>query len=198
MNIMNILVILFITNVCAVLPKNQHNEPFITDTNPGKLSNDHIEPFDKKQSPKHLYDSSIKTSNKNNGFIKPYDIIKNYRKLDDLRKNLIDHNLIEHMIKSGGIDMVIRFLKTFYPELMWNSVTQSIKHDFKTFYKIIRDPHSRRGLEYLRKRKNNFKSDDSNDSNDWEDKFNVITKPYRDKYSYKLNWANSWRDSDVW
>ena len=68
----------------------------------------------------------------------------------------------------------------------------------KTFYKIIRDPDGRRGLEYLRNRKNNFKSDDSNDSNDWEDKFTVITKPYRDKYSYKLNWANSWRDSDVW
>ena len=176
MNIMNILVILFITNVCAVIPKNQHYTKSFTYKKPGKLSND-IDPFDKKQSPENLYDPS----NKNNGFIKPYDIIKNYRKLDDLRKNLIDHNLIEHMIKSGGIDMVIRFLKTFYPELMWNSVTQSIRHDFKTFYKIIRDPHGRRGLEYLRKRKNNFKSDDSNDSNDWEDKFTVITKPYRDK-----------------
>jgi len=176
MNIMNILIILLITNVNAILPKNQYNEPFIT------------KPYYSSIKP------SIKTS-QNNEFIEPYDIIRNYRKLDDLRKNLIDHNLIEHMIKSGGIDMVIRFLKTFYPEIMWNSVTQSIKHDFKTFYKIIRDPDGRRGLEYLRKRKNNFKSDDSND---WEDKFIVITKPYRDKYSYKLNWANSWKDSDVW
>ena len=184
MNILNILVILFITNVNVIQPKNLNNEPFIPD------------PYDS-------FTKSTKStkSSQNNDFIEPYDIIRNYRKLDDLRKNLIDHNLIEHMIKSGGIDMIIRFLKTFYPELMWNSVTESIKHDFKTFYKIIRDPDGRRGLEYLRNRKNNFKSDDSNDSNDsndWEDKINVITKPYRDKYSYKLNWANSWRDSDVW
>jgi hypothetical protein len=182
MNIIKILVILFITNVNVIQTKNLNNEPFIPD------------PYDS-------YDSSTKSikSSQNNEFIEPYDIIRNYRKLDDLRKNLIDHNLIEHMIKSGGIDMVIRFLKTFYPELMWNSVTQVIKNDFKTFYKIIRDPNGRRGLEYLRKRKiinNNFKSDDCDD--DWEDKFTLITKPYRDKYSYKLNWANSWKDSDVW
>lgn len=173
--------ILFITNVNALLPKKTHllnnnNKPLIT--KPYKISDDYIELMDKTQSKEHLYDSSYdsydslydsylesyKEKSKKNQFIKPYDIIKNYRKLDDMRKNLIDHNLIEHMIKSGGIDMVIRFLKTFYPELMWNSVTQSIKNDFKTFYILIRDPHKRRGLEYLRKRKiNNLKSDDCND-----------------------------------
>jgi hypothetical protein len=215
MYILYILVkILFIKNVNALLPKKTHllntNEPFIT--KPDKISDDYIEVMDNTQSKGHLYDSSYgsydslyesqlessykEKSKKNNEYIDPYDIIRNYRKLDDMRKNLIDHNLIEHMIKSGGIDMVIRFLKTFYPELMWNSVTQSIKNDFKTFYKIIRDPNGRRALEYFRRRKTNILKTD--DSNDWEDKITVVTKPYRDKYSYKINWANSWKDSDVW
>ena len=94
MNILIILVILFITNVNVIQPKNLNNEPFIPD------------PYDS-------FTKSTKStkSSQNNDFIEPYDIIRNYRKLDDLRKNLIDHNLIEHMIKSGGIDMIIRFLK---------------------------------------------------------------------------------------
>jgi hypothetical protein len=196
MYILRILVkILFIVNVNALQPKRPLNNNYIESTpKPHLYDSSYDSSYDS------LYDTPLDASSKTskNNYIDPYDIIRNYKNLDDMRLNLIDHNLIENMIKSGGIDMVIRFLKTFYPDLMWNSVTQSIKNDFKTFYKLIRDPNGRRGLEYLRKRKQNiFKSDDYDDD-DWEDKFNVITKTYRDKYSYKLNWANSWRDSDVW
>jgi len=33
---------------------------------------------------------------------------------------------------------------------------------------------------------------------DWEDILTVYDCNYYDKYSFKDNWATSWRDSDVW
>jgi hypothetical protein len=38
----------------------------------------------------------------------------------------------------------------------------------------------------------------NNTDNDWEDILTVHDLNYYDEYSFKDNWAISWRDSDVW
>ena len=145
---------------------------------------------------------------------------------ESLQMNLLQNNFIDELINYRGVDSVLQYVNYYYPNIGNKYLDILIKNHFRDFYYIIKEHNNNWAFSKTIKNNNSvrpttpltpssdnlegFSKDTTTGTSDKhvtyfncsnknsEDCIQVVEKKYRDKFCYKLNWADTWKESDVW